>query len=119
MPKVGIFSDLHMEFNTERNGIPWDFEPEPDAFYICAGDIHSNDEKREAFINKHAKHMFWVLGNHDYYGGKFPSGYQNCMAYVDKNTGLSIKGDTLWTNLTQDRDWVLYQNDLVDSRLIR
>jgi predicted phosphodiesterase len=109
--KIGILSDLHM--SSVR---PWDFEPEDDVFYICAGDISEQHFFREEFIRKHADHMFAILGNHDYYGSTFSDAY---MHLLTRNVGdIKIAGATLWTDLSKQLDWVYYVNGLIDFRYI-
>ena len=111
--KLGILSDLHLEF--DRSYPAWDFEPEPDVFYICAGDIHSNHYERFAFISRHEDHMFHVLGNHDYYGREFP---HEGLGKTFEKDGVKFAGATLWTDLSDPQDWYNYVNGLVDSRYI-
>ena len=109
--KIGILSDLHMHETR-----PWDFEPEDDVFYICAGDISEQHFFREEFIRKHADHMFAILGNHDYYGSTFSDAY---MHLLTRTVGdIKIAGATLWTDLSKQLDWVYYVNGLIDCRYI-
>ena len=107
--KIGIMSDLHM------NG-SWDFEPEDDVFYICAGDISENQMVRFQFAHAHVDHMFTINGNHDYYSGHFTDAIYHTLT---RRVGdITIAGATLWTDLSKQLDWVMYVNGLIDSRYI-
>lgn len=110
--KIGIISDLHMY--RER---PWDFEPEDDVFYICAGDICEDADVRYAFINKHHNHMFAINGNHDYYGDTFSHAKYHTL--IREVNDIKIAGATLWTDLSKNLDWVYYVNGLIDYRYIK
>jgi Icc-related predicted phosphoesterase len=104
-------SDLHM-----HRDAPWDFEPEPDVFYICAGDISEDYNFRNAWHNRHGDHMFAILGNHDYYGTSFENAIR-CTKMREVN-GIKIAGATLWTDLINPMNWLIYTNGLIDSRFI-
>lgn len=110
--KFGILSDMHMDFSRSKD---WDFTPEEGVFYLCAGDINSKLHMRQDFVNRHKDHMLYVLGNHDYYGFDFPTKTMPKEAVVG---GLKIVGVTLWTDLSNPKDWFNYVNGLVDSRYI-
>lgn len=103
-------SDLHMEF------APWDFEPEPDTFYVCAGDIDSNFVRCDAFLKKHSGHMFHVFGNHDFYGQSCPS--PEVGMYGGEMNGVSFAGATLWTSIGDAYTWKLYKESLADGKFI-
>lgn len=108
--KIGIMSDLHM------NG-SWDFDPEDDVFYICAGDISEDQMVRFQFVHAHIDHMFAINGNHDYYGSTFSDAY---MHLLTRTVGdVKIAGATLWTDLSKNMDWVYYVNGLIDYRYIK
>lgn len=103
--KIGILSDLHLYFDKY-----WDFEPEPDVFYICAGDITEDHVKRTEFINKHKDHMFTIMGNHDFYRGNFWIGPGHSIVVHN----IRIAGATLWTEFKSPLDWMLYSRGLND-----
>jgi predicted phosphodiesterase len=110
--KIGVMSDLHM-----RDSLSWDFETEEGVFYICAGDICEDDNSRHSFVQKHSERMFAINGNHDYYGGHFTDAiYGTKLLEVD---GVKIAGATLWTDLSNNLDWVMYVNGLIDYRYIK
>jgi predicted phosphodiesterase len=108
--KLGIMSDLHMEFS------PWEFTPEPDVFYINAGDIHSNWLTRERWLSFFPD-MFYILGNHDYYHREFGNPY-NFMKTKILEDGTKIAGATLWTDLSNFVEWGNYVHNLIDVRFI-
>lgn len=90
--KIGVISDLHLEFSE------WKFTPDPDVFYIVAGDIHPYPEVRQQFLDLFdPSKVFYVMGNHDYYGSTFPEPEDDQFSIeVD---GLKIAGATLWTDM--------------------
>ena len=103
--KLGIFSDIHLYFDPE-----WDFVPEPDVFYICAGDISESRTVRSSFIEKHKDHTFFIRGNHDYYCEYF----YNYPGHTIEVNGCKIAGSTLWTEFKNPMDWLFYTRGLVD-----
>lgn len=117
MIKIGILSDLHMEFD-KNNESRWDFVPQDGVLYICAGDIDSARGRRHAFLERHAGHMLHIMGNHDFYGYPLTDG-----KFIDTTyKGLKIAGATLWTDLSikgaGGAAWFNYNRGLVDSRFI-
>lgn len=109
--KFGIFSDLHMEFQ------PWFFEPDPDVFYLCAGDIHPNALMRDYFYSLFNGKIFGVKGNHDYYGHSFRDATYDFPG-VQVVDGLKIAGATLWTDIRPDR-WYDFREYMMDYRNIK
>lgn len=109
--KFGIFSDLHMEFQ------PWDLTPDPEAFYLNAGDTHPLAIVRNSFANKFSPDRYLsVLGNHDYYGNSFRDADSDVF-YAEAN-GMKIVGATLWTDLSPVRWWD-FKDYMVDNRYIK
>lgn len=109
--KFGIFSDLHMEFE------PWFFEPDPDVFYLNAGDTHPQFLMRDYFFSLFKNdNLFSVMGNHDFYGSSFHSADQH---FHERQLGnLKIAGATLWTNL-HPLCWDDYKRYMMDYSQIR
>ena len=109
--KLGILSDLHMEFD------PWYFEPKDDVVYINAGDTHPYPEMRKYFASLFTNdNYFAVKGNHDYYGGSFDGAKGD---FYSKIVGdVKIAGATLWSDLSNGLDWQIYCDMLVDKRQI-
>lgn len=108
--KLGIFSDLHLEFG------PWNYEPEESVFYINAGDTHPYPEIRLHMQKKFQDRCFTVMGNHDYYHGTFEGAEGHFYSRIE--SGIKIAGATLWTELTPV-EWQLYTEMLVDYRYTR
>lgn len=106
--KFGIMSDLHMDRHD------WDFAPMADTFYICAGDVVESDYQREKWLRDKEDYLFYINGNHDYYNGFFDDA-MSCMKtkVVD---GIKIAGATLWTDLSNPLDFILYSRYLIDYR---
>ena len=108
--KFGIFSDLHMEFQ------PWFFEPDPDVFYLNAGDTHPHQLTRDYLTKVMGPNYFYVYGNHDYYGGSFKTAHED--VFYHEVNGLKIAGATLWTYITPDR-WWNFREYMMDYRAIK
>ena len=115
--KFAVISDLHMEFQ------PWLHEPDPDVFYLNAGDTHPNWLTRDYFHEKVLKgKVFSVKGNHDYYGDSFRDAATDFpeSIWVEKPDGsvLKIAGATLWTYITPER-WYDFREYMMDYRHIK
>jgi predicted phosphodiesterase len=114
--KIGIMSDLHMYKTVKTEETPWDFVPEADVFYICAGDICEDNDARTRFNQKHYDHMLAINGNHDYYGNTFSDAkYHTILREVN---GVRIAGATLWTDVRDNLAWYTYKKGLIDSYYI-
>ena len=120
--KFGIISDLHMEFE------PWFFEPDPDVFYLNAGDTHPNALMRDYFHSLFKGKIFSIKGNHDYYGGSFANADMDFQTLTIENPDIAcaemghgditIAGATLWTDLRPDRWWD-FREYMMDYRNIK
>jgi predicted phosphodiesterase len=109
--KLGIFSDLHMEFE------PWLFEPKDDVFYLNAGDTHPHKNTRDYFASLFTNdNYFSVMGNHDYYGDTFIGSDTHFSSKIVN--GIKIAGAPLWTDLSNPLDWQFYETFLIDRRHI-
>lgn len=106
--KIGIFSDLHLEFGD------WNFTDfQDDVFYINAGDTHP-DAREKSWFTRRIKNGFHIMGNHDYYGGTFVGAESHFYSHITE--GIKIAGAPLWTDLSNPNEWQLYIQGLVDFR---
>lgn len=125
-----VLSDLHLEFDP----LPLD-ECDADVV-VLAGDIHLKTRGLEwaqkTFPNKP---VITVLGNHEYYGGSYPSlvrkakqMFEGSNVYLLENDhieidGISFFGCTLWTDLRLFGDARLAgyfcQQEMTDFKKIR
>ena len=107
--KVAIISDLHREV------CDWDFTPDPDLFYIIAGDIDTDRDRRREFLSKFNR-VFHVLGNHDYWGTLFPLEWDDVFTqyYNKESETTKVVGATLWTDLSNWNDWIAFTENMAD-----
>jgi Icc-related predicted phosphoesterase len=112
--KFGILSDLHMEFD------PWFFEPDPDVFYLNAGDTHPHTIVREYFNELMGDNYLYVYGNHDYYGQAGSELFKKASDHVftKEVNGIKIAGATLWTDITPVRWWD-FKEYMMDTKYIK
>lgn len=96
--KFGIISDLHMEFQAW-----YPPEPDPDVFYLNAGDTHPNKLMRDWIEKEMGYNYFAIYGNHDYYGGSFKDADMD--VEMIEQDGVKIAGATLWTEISPVRWW--------------
>ena len=108
-PNVRIYSDLHLEFNSN-------FDPGTGDVLILAGDICLACEVREPGIQKFFNRcaagynkVFYVMGNHEYYGNDIHTAKQEIIANIpssirvlDNNSefynGWHFVGATMWSD---------------------
>jgi Icc-related predicted phosphoesterase len=95
---------------------PWFFEPDPDVFYLNAGDTHPQKLTRDYFYSLFKDKLFSVPGNHDYYGNSFRDAEMD--VFVKHVNGLKIAGATLWTDIRPDR-WFDFREYMMDYRQIK
>ncbi len=129
--KCLVYSDIHLEFG--------DFEPpvtDADAVFI-AGDLHIAD-KGLSWIKKYFPQtmVFYIPGNHEYYGQEFYDVQRRLKAAEDANLkillnesaeymGWKICGGTLWTDFAlygdekQSRSMAAAKQMMNDYRQIR
>ena len=111
--KIGIFSDLHLEFG------PWDFTDfKDDVLYLNAGDTHPDPKERTSFRDNGPLNYDYIYGNHDYYGNTFIDAESHFHSLMMSN-GIKISCAPLWTDLVSPTNWNLYQTGLIDCRHIR
>jgi Icc-related predicted phosphoesterase len=112
--KIGIFSDLHLEF------APWEYDFKPGILYINAGDTHPSPAVRsylEGKVKAAGSEYFEILGNHDHYGFEFPE-KGNDLGFYPLSDNINMVGATLWTKL-DPIGFEDYRNALVDARFIK
>lgn len=108
--KIGIFSDLHLEFGD------WNFTDfQDDVLYINAGDTSFNPKHRKMLVDK-IKNGFHIMGNHDYYGESFVGAESHFESVMIRDSTIKISGAPLWTDLSNPNNWHLYQTGLIDFR---
>ncbi len=120
--KLGIFSDLHLEFRwKEGQSQTWQtlldtINSSNADFVINAGDTHPIPETRNVFRQGIQLPNEEILGNHDFYGLQklAPS------RFVKDVGGLKIVGTTLWTDFNRHdpRTLVNFRNALADAHQI-
>lgn len=119
MIKIGLVSDLHLEFWNDTKS--WDLliakinEAKCDVV-LNAGDIHPRPEAREYFHSRIQVPYAYILGNHDFYGRQ----HLQVSHFVVHKNGLKIIGCTLWTDFKKHDSWVMLQfpNALADGTQI-
>ena len=109
--KLGIFSDLHLEF------APYTMTVDPDVFYLNAGDTHPDPQLRDAFHFQFKGAVYFVKGNHDYYGHSFRDADLDFPEPLDIE-GIKIAGATLWTDISPVRWWD-FKEYMMDDRSIK
>ena len=109
--KFGIFSDLHLEF------APWELTVDPDVFYLNAGDTHPDVQLRDVFHFQFKSKVFFIKGNHDYYGNSFRDADLDFPELFDIE-GIKIAGATLWTDISPVRWWD-FKEYMMDNRYIK
>ena len=136
--KIRAYDDLHCEFNQ------YEFEPLPNddqTVCILAGDI-GQGERPSTWMptilraSKRFEHVIYVLGNHEYYFGEYPTTIQNMRNEIAKHNltnvhllenqfieidGVSFIGATLWTDFNRGNpvDMHMANHGLSDYRLIK
>lgn len=113
--KILYGSDMHFEF--------WQHSPQfaeirleeindSDADHVViAGDIDSNKERRDEWLNRIEKPLSFCLGNHDYYNAEW---------YDDKFENDLFVGGCLWTNFNENTVVEEYSREsITDFRLIK
>jgi predicted phosphodiesterase len=103
--KFAILSDLHLEFNTD---LKLNFDDDTDRV-IIAGDVSPNLKQVERFLKNIPHRVFFVAGNHDYYGHVYRERIEDFrktfrdsnVVFLEKDTLLEgeylIFGATLWS----------------------
>ena len=146
MKYIRYASDIHLDHDKGNLWYPIKLEGDEDTTYIIAGDLWRDckhisqlDENGESWIgrvSKQFKYVVYVLGNHDYWGGRLDTSYQKCKdlaieqgltnVFILENSSITLDGHTfvggtLWTDYG-DRNPISMmeaKNYMNDYRLIR
>jgi predicted phosphodiesterase len=117
--KIAIISDLHLEFNTD---LKLNFDDDTDRV-IVAGDVSPNLKDVERFLKNIPHRVFFVAGNHDYYGNvyreritDFRTTFQNTnVVFLEKDVVLEgdcmIFGATLWSEYLTPNQKTMIKDD--------
>lgn len=138
--KIQYASDLHLEFQEEEefkslDDFQWILEPVAPVL-VLAGDISTHDAvllpRFLTFISKSYEHVFWVMGNHEYYSSEkltmskiletFRAMCPDNVHILDNETfdveDTRFVGTTLWSYIPEE-DWDEVGHYLNDYRRIR
>ena len=116
--QVRVYSDLHLEFNSN-------FNPGTGDVLVLAGDICVGNDVKDKGVQKFFKRcaegynkVFYVLGNHEYYSGDLDKtlGYirdniPSDIVLLDNNSvfhnGIHFVGATMWSDFLQQNPQVM------------
>ncbi|WP_248885926.1 metallophosphoesterase [Acidithiobacillus acidisediminis] len=137
MIRIAFASDLHLEHYPLLGGFCGDFGSLHGAdLLVIAGDLHSAPSGYHLFLHNLRKRfpklpVVFVLGNHEYYGGRFPdriSEYRSIVKHgghawlleQDSMTfdGLRILGTTLWSDFAEGWQLPTCEGLIADFRVI-
>lgn len=113
--KIGVLSDLHMEFRNDGFVFDEDIARQCDVIVI-AGDLHPNEKYRNLFIDnlsdRYQTTVLFVEGNHDFYGSKW-SEFKGLITEVD---GVRFALSTHWTQISHtDPRYLLNDFNMIDD----
>lgn len=135
--KIHLLSDVHTEFKWYF--IP-EMEDEKNTVVIFAGDIGIAKRPETTYLDtiknacKRFKHVFMIMGNHEYWHGSFNTAYSKIWTQtldfenfdlLEKETkvidGVAFIGATLWTDMDNNNPIVTYdaQQNMRDYKRIR
>jgi len=135
---IRVASDIHLEFGMDDyNFILPPLPEDPETVLILAGDIHTGTSATDEFlpfVSSRFAHVFYVLGNHEFYGFDFNTVAEDIRYEIDDITnvtlldddyfihnGVRFVGSTLWTDVKK-RDplsIMLVRNSMNDYRAIK
>lgn len=116
-------SDLHLEFSRNRKFITENpLLPQADIL-VLAGDVvpfklmHRHMDFF-LYLSDHFKHVYWIPGNHEHYGGDIrersgsfeESVFRNVHLLNNKTVSFNnvkLIFSTLWSNISPGRKWVI------------
>lgn len=121
--KILAISDLHLEFSPLK--IP---NTNKVDVVLLLGDVHTGVKGVQwAVENIESKHIIYILGNHEYYGGIYPDILNKIKAEADKyapnfhilENGSVIIEDVTFFGATLWSDFALFGDSTVDKLLCR
>lgn len=129
--KIQYLSDLHLEFPKNSEYIKRNPIKKKADILIMAGDIMNAKNPNEAFldhISKTFEKVFWVPGNHEFYGHYLPDEITYNINYRENinlvnNISETIEGNlfifsTMWTKLDLIESF-FFQQSLSDFNVIK
>lgn len=137
MPTIQLYSDLHLEFYARKPGKLDKFLRDLDAtdvdVVVLAGDICAHRQFKRV-LGRFAEvypHVVYVIGNHEYYGGRPAEVHQILQEVVDAHdnlhwldcktievAGLKFCGGTLWYPHSEDPRIIRAKHQVADGRHI-
>lgn len=129
--RVAIASDLHVEFHRDGGETLSKLLPEADAL-VLAGDIGTPNTllRMLGYLYARYPHLFYVTGNHEYYGGSVTEVHQELEAWAASRPnfhwlrdsavevmGQRFIGSTLW--FSRFPGWEQRQYNMNDFHLIQ
>jgi predicted phosphohydrolase len=134
MMKIQYCSDLHLEFPENRKFLSKNPLHPLGEILVLAGDIVTFHDFEKAcgffdFVCDHYSTVYWVPGNHEYYGsdisdrpGTFCEKVRNNLYLVNNQSivheGVRFAFSTLWGRISPVREWDL-QRSISDFSAIR
>ena len=118
--KIQVMSDLHLEFGA------FDIPATDADVIVLAGDIHVGVKAIDWIKKQSDKPVIFVLGNHEYYGQKFPDLQEKIseecedtnIHFLENDSvtidGVRFLGSTLWTDfkLLDSQELSMYEAEL-------
>ncbi len=132
MTLIAYASDLHLEFDPDYDLIHFDQMPD---IVVLAGDVSTHTLDWRAFLRQLRKTfkgpILGVLGNHEYYGKRFPQAIdlfkeairQDPQAFILEKQrlgldGIRFLGTTLWTDYAGGRHLAACLRGVSEFRVI-
>lgn len=129
--KVRLISDLHFEFFVDKDL----FSNKGEDVLVIAGDLNVGSQNTFRALKQfyeHQKHIIYVPGNHEYYGGRITEIDEELKRFCEgtnihflnpgtvKIDGVTFIGATLWSSFRNDH-WarIAAKDGINDFRLIK
>jgi len=124
--KVQYCSDLHLEFPENNSYVNKNYLKPEGEILLLAGDIlpFSLDHKKFSFFDFIADNfeaIYWIPGNHEYYGFDIGNSKNPMLEKIRSNVFLvnnhtiqykdvNILCSTLWSHINHENEWVIQKN---------